>query len=97
MEATATITKFQDSNFRRSAPTRIPSTSKYQNILFSMCYCCNNFGDKAIHCRAYVRGRNTLNRNGYENFRNHDEKTRKEFDRTYNKFQALNYGIEWYK
>ena len=91
------ITKFQDSNYRRSTTTGIPSTSKYQNIFFGICYSCNNFGHKAINCRAYVRGRNTWNINGYENFKNHDEKPYKEFDRSYNKFGALNYETEGYK
>ena len=57
----------------------------------------NNFGHKDVNCRAYVRGRNTWNRNGYENFRNHDEEPHKEFDRSYNKSGALNYEIECYK
>ena len=51
----------------------------------------------AINCRACVRDRNTWNINGYENFKNHDEKTYKEFDRSYNKFGDLNHEIEFYK
>ena len=50
------ITKFQDSNFRIFAPTRISSTSRYQNIFFGICYSYNNFGHKVVNCRAYVRG-----------------------------------------
>ena len=63
----------------------------------SICYSCNNFRHKAINCRAYVRGINTWNRNGYENFKNDDEKSHNEFDRSYNKFGALIYEIECYK
>ena len=91
-----TIMKFQDSNIRRSASNRRYSTSRYQNIFFGICYCFNHFGNKVVNCRAYVRGINIWNRNGYENFRNHDEKTRKEFDIIYNKFGATNYEIECY-
>ena len=33
--------------------TRRPMTSRYQQIFFGHCYSCNNFGHKALNCRAY--------------------------------------------
>ena len=32
---------------------RIPMTSIHQQIIFCHCYSCNNFGHKALNCRAY--------------------------------------------
>ena len=43
-----------NNEFRRSAPTRRSPISKYQNFFFGLCYSCNNYGHKAIDCRAYA-------------------------------------------
>ena len=32
---------------------RKPMSSRYQQIFFGHCYPCNNFGHKALNCRAY--------------------------------------------
>jgi hypothetical protein len=40
--------------FRRS------STPRYQTIFFGLCYECNNFGHKAVNCRANKRNTNNF-------------------------------------
>jgi hypothetical protein len=67
-----------------------------------LCYSCNNFGHKAINCRAYAKGRNNWNRSRYANPMNHYEgnypiKSCETFDKSYYKFGALGYEIECYK
>ena len=53
---------------------RIPITSKYQYIFFGHCYSCNNFGHKAMNCKAYekfhVHKKNVSSNNPKE--RNHN-------------------------
>ena len=41
-------------DFKRSAPARRPPIPKYQFFFFGLCYSCNNYGHKAIYCRAYA-------------------------------------------
>jgi hypothetical protein len=36
-------------------PPERPLTNQYQNIYLGYCFSCNNFGHKAIYCRAYAR------------------------------------------
>jgi hypothetical protein len=62
---------------------------------------CNNYGHKAIDCRAYAHNRNTWRRNSYENSRyqfegNYVRNPRGAFDINYNKSGALNHEIESY-
>ena len=61
-----------------------------------------NYGHKAIDCRAYARNRNTWSINSYENSRyqfegNYVINIHRSFDINYNLFGALNYEIEFYK
>jgi hypothetical protein len=48
-------TQEEDHDFRRTTPTIRPPTPRYQNIFLGLCYSCNNFGHKAINCRAMQR------------------------------------------
>jgi hypothetical protein len=94
-------TQEEDHDFITTTPTRRPPTPMYQNIFRVLCYSCNNFGHKAINCRA-IMGRNTWNRSSYENTKNHYEincprNPRKAFDINYNSVGALSYEIECYK
>ena len=58
-QPTINTTQEEDHDFRRTTPTGRPPTPGYQNIFLGSCYSCNNFGHKAINCRAYEKGRNT--------------------------------------
>jgi hypothetical protein len=83
-------------------PTRRPPTPWYQNIFLGLCYSCNNFGHKAINCRAYAKARNIRSKSSYENPKNHYEdnyprKRREAFERNFNSFGALGYEFECYK
>jgi hypothetical protein len=42
----------EEEGFRRENPFRRYSTPRYQTIFFVLCYACNNFGHKAMNCRA---------------------------------------------
>jgi hypothetical protein len=83
-------------DFRRTTPTRRTPASRYQNIFLGLCYSCNNFGHKAINCRAYAKGRNTSNLSSYENPKNNYEgkyprNPREVFYGNYNNFGALGF------
>ena len=43
-----------NNNIRRPAPTRRPPIPRYHNCFLGLCYACNNYGHKAIDCRAYA-------------------------------------------
>ena len=49
--------------FRRTTLQRGSFGSRYQSFFLGHCFSCNNFGPKAIDCRAY--GRNGQARNAY--------------------------------
>ena len=94
--------KNHNDDFRRSAPARRPPIPRDQIFFFGLCYSCNNYGHKAIDCRAYAQNINTWSRNSYENSRyqfegNYARKPRGAFDINCNRFGALNYEIECYK
>jgi hypothetical protein len=48
----------EEEGFIRAPPLRRYSTTRYQTIFFGLCYACNNFGHKAINCRANNRNNN---------------------------------------
>ena len=90
------IKRNQNEYFRRYAPTRRPPRPRYQIFFLGLCYSCNNYGHKAVNCRAYAWNINTWSKNSYENSRyqlegNSIRKPHEAFDRNYNKFGALNY------
>ena len=63
-------------------------TSRYQHIFFGHCYSCNNFGHKALNCRAYGKLR-AYKKNASSN---------KPKGRNHNFFAPLQrYDIECYK
>ena len=91
-----------NNDLRRYAPSRSPPISRYQSFFSGLCYTCNNYGHKAIDCRAYARYINEWGRNRYENSRyqveeNYIKKSQLAFDINYNRFGALNYDIECYR
>ena len=51
----------EEEGFRRENYFRRSSTPRYRNIFFGSCYACNNFGHKAMNCRA-----NNKNINNFE-------------------------------
>jgi hypothetical protein len=90
--------------FRSVASSRRPFTTRYQNLFLGYCFSCNNFGHKAIDCKAY--GRNDCMRNRsrmfHKNYKDYhmNRKTRGFHgfvDRNYNPFSPLHYNIECYK
>jgi hypothetical protein len=45
----------EEEGFIRVTPFRRSSTPMYQTIFLDLCYACNNFGHKAINCKANSR------------------------------------------
>ena len=41
-------------DFRRYLVGIMPPIRRYQIFFFGLCYSCNNYGHKAIDCRAYA-------------------------------------------
>jgi hypothetical protein len=56
----------EEEKFIRVPPFIIYSTPRYQTIFFGLFYACNNFGHKAVNCRANNRNIN--------NFESHTQK-----------------------
>jgi hypothetical protein len=50
----------EEEEFIRVPPFRISSNPRYQTIFFYLCYACNNFGHKAVNCRANKRNKNNF-------------------------------------
>jgi hypothetical protein len=90
---------------RRVVPPRRPFTNRYQNLFLGYCFSCNNFGHKAIDCRAYTRSDHVRNRNRGPYKTSKDDyvsnKTRSSHgfaNINYNSFSPLlDYNIECYK
>jgi hypothetical protein len=49
----------EEEEFIRIPPFIISSTPRYQTMFFGLCYACNNFGHKAVNCRANNRKKKT--------------------------------------
>jgi hypothetical protein len=66
----------------------------YQTIFFVLCYACNNFGHKAVNCRA-----NNWNSNNFESYTQRDYSSRPSDmqRRSYNMFESLSTKVECYK
>jgi hypothetical protein len=84
----------EEEGFIRAPPFRRSSTPRYQTIFFGLCYACNNFGHKAVNCRA-----NNRNSNNFESYTQRDYSRRPSDTqrRSYNRFESLSTEVECYK
>ena len=84
----------EEEGFKRVTPFRISSTPRYQTIFFGLSYACNNFGHKALNCRA-----NNRNSNNFESYTQRDYSRRPSDTqrRSYNRFESLRTKVECYK
>jgi hypothetical protein len=84
----------EEEGFIREPPFRRCSTPRYQTIFFVLCYACNNFGHKAVNCRA-----NNRNNNNFESYTQRDYSRRLGDTqiRSYNRFESLSIEVECYK
>jgi hypothetical protein len=66
----------------------------YQTIFLGLCYSCNNFGHKAVNCRA-----NNKNKNNYEGYKinGYSRISHEAQRRSYNIFESLSTEVEFYK
>lgn len=80
---------------------RKPPKIKYQHLFLGYYFSCNNFGHKAVNCRAYATDDHMRNRNGYNaqnnGYLNNQSRNFHE-DNNYNLFaQLLDYNTKCYK
>ena len=70
------------------------STTRYQTIFFGLCYACNNFGHKAVNCRANNRNNNYFESHTQRGYSRRPSETQR---RSYNRFESLSTEVECYK
>jgi hypothetical protein len=66
----------------------------YQTIFFGLCYACNNFGNKAMSCRANNRNINNFEIHTQKGYPRRNSETQR---RSYNIFESLSTEVECYK
>jgi hypothetical protein len=84
----------EEEGFIRAPPFRISSTPRYQTIFFGLCYAYNNFGHKAINCRANNRNNNNFESHTQRGYSRRPSETQR---RIYNRFESLSTEVECYK
>jgi hypothetical protein len=82
----------QEENYRGT--TSFIRSHRYQAIFLVSCYSCNNFGHKAINCKAYAK--NKRNYEGHPRI-NHLRKPHEAYNINYDNFGSLNDEVECYK
>jgi hypothetical protein len=84
----------EEEGFIRAPPFRRSSTPRYQTIFFGLCYACNNFGHKAMNCRANNRNNNNFESHTQRGYSRRPSETQR---RSYNMFESLRTEVECYK
>jgi hypothetical protein len=84
----------EEEGFIRAPPFRRSSTTRYQTIFFGLCYACNNFGHKAVNCRANNRNNNYFESHTQRGYSRRPSETQR---RSYNRFESLSTEVECYK
>jgi hypothetical protein len=84
----------EEDGFIRAPPFIRSSTTRYQTIFFGLCYACNNFGHKAVNCRANNRNNNYFEIHTQRGYSRRPSETQR---RSYNKFESLSTEVECYK
>jgi hypothetical protein len=84
----------EEEGFIRAPPFIRSSTTRYQTIFFGVCYACNNFGHKAVNCRANNKNNNYLESHTQRGYSRRPSETQR---RSYNRFESLSIEVECYK
>jgi hypothetical protein len=84
----------EEEGFIRAPPFRRSSTPRYQTIFFGLCYACNNFGHKAVNCRANNRNNNNFESHTQRGYSRRSSATQRI---SYNRFESLSTEVECYK
>jgi hypothetical protein len=84
----------EEEGFIRAPSFRRSSTPRYQTIFFGLCYACNNFGHKAVNCRANNRNNNNFESHTQRGYSRRPSETQR---RSYNRFESLSTEVECYK
>ena len=84
----------EEEGFKRVTPFRRYSTPAYQTMFFGLCYACNNFGHKAMSCKANNRKINNFESHTQKGYPRRPSETQRI---SYNMFESLSTGVECYK
>jgi uncharacterized membrane protein len=79
---------------RQVTPLKRSSTPKYQTVFFVLCYACNNFGHKAVNCRANSKNKKNFESHTQRVYPRRPSETQR---RSYNMFESLSTEVECYK
>jgi hypothetical protein len=84
----------KENEYIRNTTTRRTPPKRYQYLFLGYCFSCNNFGHKALHCRAYGKyNHKNVQRYGYKNKNNNNQENKK-----YNSLSPLkNQNVECHK
>jgi hypothetical protein len=66
----------------------------YETIFFGLCNACNNFGHKAVNCRANNKNNNNFESHTQRGYSRRPSETQR---RSYNRFESLRTEVECYK
>jgi hypothetical protein len=84
----------EEEGFIRAPPFIRSSTTRYRTIFFGLCYACNNFGHKAVNCRANNKNNNYFESHTQRGYSRRPSETQR---RSYNRFESLSTEVECYK
>jgi hypothetical protein len=84
----------EEEAFIRAPPFIRSSTTRYQTIFFGLCYACNNFGHKAVNCRANNKKNNYFESHTQRGYSRIPSETQR---RSYNRFESLRTEVDCYK
>jgi hypothetical protein len=77
----------EEEGFIRAPPFIRSSTTRYQIIFFVLCYACNNFGHKAVNCRANNKNNNYFESHTQSGYSRRPTETQRKI---YSRFESLN-------
>jgi hypothetical protein len=88
------IKKTQEDEFKSSASQIISFVPEYQRFFYVHIFNCDNFGHKAVNCRAYAKNKSNYGR--YLN-NSYPRRSYEAYNRNQNSFGSLRKEVECYK
>jgi hypothetical protein len=85
------VNKTQEDKLIRNASKRRSYIPRYKRLFYGHCFNCNNFGHKAVNCRAYAK-----NKSNYAGYLNniYPIKYYEAYSRNQNSFGSLRNEVE---
>jgi hypothetical protein len=84
----------EEEGFIIALPFRRSPTPRYQTIFFGLCYACNNFGHKAVNCKANNKKNKNFESHTQSGYSRRPSETQR---RSYNRFEYLSTKVDCYK